>query len=86
MTNSGSHRGWKAIAKRLGYSDLDSVKRQVKRLKIPVVKHGRFVILDEAVYRVWYLKFNEVNQEIIGSNNPSNIPHSSPLKPPLNGL
>ena len=64
MTNILTHRGWKAIAKRLGLSDLKATRRHVKKYKIPVVMMNRNPVLDEAVYRVWYQKYYEVSCDI----------------------
>lgn len=51
--NMVTHIGWKAIAKRLGRSDIKSTRRAVKKSHIPIYWLGRSPVLDEAIFRVW---------------------------------
>lgn len=81
MIDGVTHTGWKAIAKRLGVRDIDTAKRRVKRFKIPVVKMGNAVALDEAVYRTWYANFAKITQENNALQNPTKSPTKIPQTP-----
>lgn len=82
MTSGETHTGWKAIAKRLGVRDIDTAKRRVKRFKIPVVKMGNAVALDEAVYRTWYANFAKITQENDVFQSPIKNTQKTPKLPP----
>lgn len=78
MTGGITHTGWKAIAKRLGVRTIDTAKVRVRKFKIPVVKLGNAVALDEAVYCAWYQNLVEVSQENDIFKKPGKFPRNSP--------
>jgi hypothetical protein len=63
MLTGQSHSGWKAIAARLGVRDVRTAKRWVKQSHIPVFRMGKFVVLDESIYRVWMSSLLEIHKE-----------------------
>lgn len=61
--NMLTHIGWKAIAKRLGRSDIKSTRRAVKKCHIPIYYLGRSPVLDEAIFRAWIAENVAARQE-----------------------
>ncbi len=75
MTEPVTHIGWKAIAKRLGRSDIKSTRNMVKRTHIPIYYLNRSPVLDEAIFRAW------IAQNVAERKTPASPPHF-PTKSP----
>ncbi len=61
--NMTMHTGWRAITKRLGLADVKSARRLVLKYHVPVIRFGRRVMMDEAIFRVWIAKIVELREE-----------------------
>lgn len=64
------HVGWKAIAARLGVKDVRTAKALVKKYSIPTYRFGKFTRLDEPIFRMYLIEFQQINAEMAGQRGP----------------
>lgn len=64
------HVGWKAIARRLGVKDIRTAKALTHKYRVPVYKIGKFPRLDETVFRLWVVTFQQYSAENAGRTGP----------------
>ena len=58
-----THRGWDAIAKRLGVKTTRTARKLAETYSIPVLKFGSRVFLEEGIYMEWLRKVIEITEK-----------------------